>query len=726
MANLPTVAPRVGSANPLSAELRRPRPLQVLRRRFWTIAGACLLGVVTALGYLSVAPFKYTAEATLSLAVPDGHGNTDIKSGGFLGLDLPTIRTQVQVLESWSMAAQAVEKLGLVERPPAPEEPTWLDLPWLVEVSWLTDWLAHVFGREQHTARSAISYRLLDVVDEFRRGISVATDGRSYVIQVRYQARDPKFAEAAANALAQVYLDDQLEYKSESLSRLSRWLTRRTEEARNKLHDSEWGLSLLRQQSNITETKGLTVSQQQLAELNSQLVLATAELAQREARARSLHDIARGAGDAEAAPEVLASPLIQLLRDQEAQLLRQAGEIASRYGDKYPAARGVQVELADLRRKIAVEVDKIAQSIAAEADVARSRVQSLKATIAGLQRTVSTANSADVRIHELEQQVETDRGELTAYMTHATEAADEELLVRADARLVSPAVEPVKPSAPKALLVLAFGLGSGLMVGLLLAALRDRTDDRARGIGQTEAITGLPCLGLVPHLSRARGGHAPVEEVIDRPESLFSEAVRSVGALLEARSAARAPRVVLVTSALPNAGKTFFSISLARSSALAGQKVLLVDCNMRGPAVAAMLQCSDGGGLEEVVRGRELGMNPIRTDVVSGLHVLPTQPSERLHEVLSSPALTALVDEARRHYDLVILDSPALMQGPDVLMLWRLADVGLVLVPWRRTRLNALLRALHRLVVRDGKRLATLLSDVPPAAYRRYVRGRVM
>jgi Mrp family chromosome partitioning ATPase len=94
--------------------------------------------------------------------------------------------------------------------------------------------------------------------------------------------------------------------------------------------------------------------------------------------------------------------------------------------------------------------------------------------------------------------------------------------------------------------------------------------------------------------------------------------------------------------------------------------------------------------------------------------------------MLSSPVLSALVDEARHHHDLVILDGPALMQGPDSLVLWQLADFGLILVPWRRTRINALLRALHRVAVPNGKRLATLLSDVPLDRYQRYLRGQVM
>jgi uncharacterized protein involved in exopolysaccharide biosynthesis/Mrp family chromosome partitioning ATPase len=722
LAQPPAVRP-----SPLYSEMRMPRIVGMLRRRFRAVGVVALLGLAGAVGYLYVTVPQYTAQAMLAL----GSGDTRLGADGRFSsapapTDLSTIRTHVEILESWSMSAHAVEKLGLVEKPSRSEQPSILTVA-TVWVSDLYGRLWNALGLPEPAGRAAIHNRLLSAVEEFQRGLSVVTDGRSYVIQVRYRSEDPRFAADAANALAEIYLGDQLDYKLEATGRLSRWLTQRTEAAGNRLHAAEAALSQFRQQNNIADAKGLTVNQQQLAELNSQLVLATAELAQREARARNLKEIARDGVNSDAAPEVLASPLIQLLRDQEAQLVRKMAETADRYGEKYPSANSARSEITDLRRKIAVEIGKIAQSVAAEGDVARARVASLRGTIDGLQRTVSSASAADTRQHELDQQVEAARTELAGYQAHSVEAGDHELLIRPDARLVSPAIEPIRPSAPKTLLVILLGLGVGLVVGVMLAVLRDRMDDGARGVGQVEAVVGIPCLGLLPRLGRyRRSSRSAAAEVIDHPDSPYSEAIWSVLVTLDVSLPAHSSKVVLVTSAMPGAGKTGFAVSLARSAAKAGHRVLLIDCNLRGPAVATTLQCEDSQGLDALVAGEKLTENPIRADPASGLRVLPTRRSPRIHDMLSSPALSALVDEARRHHDLVILDGPALMQGPDSLVLCQLADFGLVLVPWRRTRINALLRALHRIPVPSGKRLATLLSDVPLDRYQRYLRGQVM
>ncbi|MBV8538776.1 MAG: CpsD/CapB family tyrosine-protein kinase [Alphaproteobacteria bacterium] len=214
--------------------------------------------------------------------------------------------------------------------------------------------------------------------------------------------------------------------------------------------------------------------------------------------------------------------------------------------------------------------------------------------------------------------------------------------------------------------------------------------------------------------------------MIECPDSPYAEAMWSLLASLEMSMPAQEPMVVLVTSALHGAGKTGFAVSLARSAAQSGHRTLLIDCNLRQPGVAKLLQCADAQGLDAVVAGETLSESPIRADAASSLRVLPTRASTRVHDTLSSPTFRALVDEARRHYDLVVLDGPALMQGPDSLVLCQLSDVGLVLVPWRRTRINALLRAFHRVAAPSGKRLATLLTDVPVDRYQRYQRGLIM
>jgi capsular exopolysaccharide synthesis family protein len=693
------------------------------------IALLLLIGLGGALAYVHITPLQYTAQATLMLtgsavnpASSDPHDATITVSP-----DMPTVRSQVQVLESWSMAALVVDRLHLTERSELNgSRPGLLDrAPWLVRA---VAWAKHALGLadDSRAVLSSDERRLLTTIDATMRRTSIVTDGRSYVIQIRFRSEDAKLAAVVATTLGQVFLDDQTRYKADSLGRVSESMVQRSAELRKNLNDAEWRLRLFIQQNKMGETKGTSVSQQQLAELNSQVVLATAELAQKEARVATIRSAGQAASPNDASAEVLASPLIQKLREQQSQLAGNISEMTNRYGDRFPALVNLRTALDDLKRTIAAETERTVRSVEMEADIARARMRSLRGSLDTLQRTVSTANTSDVEIAGLQREVDLTGALLNTFLTRSNDATNEKLFIWPDARLVSEAAEPIRPSWPNTYLVIVIGIGCGGLIGFLIAMMRDRLDDGVQAVEKIEAMTGVHCLGLIPkspprQLAIGSGDMTGLPRI----EAEFTEAIDSIGSGLDLLAADQTQRVVLVTSALRSEGKTNFAVSLARSYATTGQRVLLIDCNLRHPGIARTLKCSDANGLDSLLAGRAPLESPIQIEAASGLHFLPTRSSPDVHKLLSTAILPSLIEEARRHYDLVILDAPALMQLSDPLILWRLANVSVILVRWRKTPLTAVTRALHRLALTNSSRIGLLLTDVAPNSYRRFLAGQI-
>lgn len=683
--------------------------LAIIRRRLWLVAVMIGVGVTGMVGWLSVVTPLYTAESAVIIETRKlNTRELETIVGGILA-DFPVVRSEMAVLQSWPILARVVDALRLdmtVE-----QGGTQPSKPGLKKRIKIMLGLAKDEPDPQPT-REEVALALL-------RNVTVVNDGRSYIIRVRVVDKNPSRAAAIANEVVKQYLDDQLENKVHTIQKLNVWLNERTEELRAKMVAAETAVQQHRERHNLIDAKPVMIMEQ-LPHLNSQLALAAAERAEKDARLRQAQAAAR-TGDASGATEVLSSLLIKNLREQESLVIRKIAELSERYGDKHPLMLAARQEQGQLRAQVNQEIAKIVAAATSDAEVARARESSLRASIDQLQRQISTANPAVVRLKELEREAETTKSTLDAYLARLNQTSSQDSFQRPDARLFAEATAPTIPTFPKKTLFLFIaGAASGL-IGLVLAFFMDRLDDRVRSGDQLERRFSLPCLGLIPRASR---WDDPAGEICDDPHSRFAEAVRSFRAVIGMASARGDVKVVLFTSALNGEGKTALAVSLARSAALDGEKVMLIDCNLRNPGVVAAINArSEAAGLAELSGGDP--SRPVRVDPASGLHYIPAGLTRaRPKEVLTSPAFRAVLAEARKRYDIVILDAPALTGGPDAGLLARLADAAVVVAQYRQTPMSILTKALQRLAFSQDRLVAFVLTKVDVAAFVRYQSGR--
>lgn len=693
----------------------------VLKRRRAVILGcAALMTVLAAIIVFQLTPI-YTAEAVVMLdtrktQVLDVQA---VMSG--LQSDEAVVRSEVEVLKSPTLAGRVVDKLDLTTSKylnPALTPPTFWQR--YNPVAMVRNLFAPDEPQQQMSPEEKKIAERNAVIGNVMGHVSVFNDGRSYIIKIRYDAPDPVLAASVANGFANQYLLAQLEAKFEATQRATDWLNEHLADLRDKARDSDQAVQLYRTQHKLITTKDETVTTQQLSELNSQLIIATADLTQKETNLRQIQSMVNTSGP-ESVSQVLSSPVVQQLKAQESALLQKQAELATRYRPEHPEMINIQASIRDVKRKIQEEANNVIRSMANDVAAARARVAALNSSIQQLQQTASVQDEAGVQLRELQREADANRTLYENFLNRFKQTSAQEDIQQADARLVSRAGVPSVPSFPRKLTFIEIALALSLIVGVLLAFVIEHLDNGFRTGEQIEKTAGVPFLGHVPAILT---GKLPHHLVVQQPVSAYAEAIRSVRTALRFSQVDNPPKVVLVTSSLPNEGKTTFAVSLAQSVARSGARALLIDCDLRHPSVARLFDAPKGPGLLSLFKdGADLSQM-IQVDGASRLHYIPVQGgTSNPQDLLGSQHMKEFLKRIRDQYELIVLDAPPVLAVTDSLVLSHVVDAALFLVQWEQTPRQIALGAL-KLMQTQGTHLAgVVLTRVNVRKHAKYGYG---
>ncbi|NKN34551.1 GumC family protein [Marichromatium bheemlicum] len=736
MQPMPPFAGQVAPDN--DADLIDLRELfRTLWRRRGVIIGTVLLFTTLAVIFALQLTPRYTASALLTLqtrqeAVVDIQA---VMSG--LSTDASVIRTELDVISSRRLIGKLVDQLQLTKDPEFNaelREPSVLARLLDPRTYLSADWLAALgLGGDATEALSADERAQREraaVISAVTETLSATNPKLSYTIKIAFESEDPKKAARLANTLAELYLTDQLEAKFEATQRATDWLSTRIRDLRAKVLAAETAVQEYRERHKIVQGSQGTVTEQQLAELNVQLITAQTDLAQAEARYHQVQEQVAQQGNAAALGDVLRAPLVQSLSEQEAEVRRKLAEITKRYGPRHPDTIAVKSELADIRGKLAEEVDKIVASLANDMQVAQARVDTLSASLKRLARESSALEKSRVELRELERDAESSRVLLETFLSRFKETSNQEDLQQADARIISEAQVPVVPSFPNKKLIVAVALVLSLMIGLGLAFLLEALDNGFRALVHLERETRLKGLGMVPKITAARlKSSVPVRYALDKPTSAFAEALRAVHtSLMFGHPGERKPKILLATSALPGEGKTTFCASLGLLLARAGNtRVLYVEADLRRPNLAKAMPGLDEDRpcITDYLTGRVARWQDcVIHDTDTGLALMAAGTKVRDPQtLLQSERMRDLVREAGADYDLVIIDTPPLLAVSDAVILTHYVDTTLFIVRWESTARDAVKSALDLLRKAGAPIGGAVLSQVDAKRHAYYGYG---
>ena len=711
-----------------------PDPRQSVRwawRLIWRsrylILACLMLGVVPAILFLQQVTPRYTSAALIMIQAPD---TNDVLTDRTVGmsralLNESVMTTEADLIGSGTIARRVVAKLHLDEDPEFNKKlakPKALDV-FLTSINPLT-WIPLPGGNGDLT-KSLSPAAQEDVardkvVNTVLHNLKVTFQRRSYIISVQFTSEDPEKAARIANSFAEMYVLDRLEASFEEAHRISDWLGERLQTLQKDVATAENAVELFRSEHGLRQTgvRQTTIGEQQLSELNSRLVIARSDLAEKQARLGQIRSLVRSHGNVETSSDVLQSTLIQRLREQESAKSSELSDAMKTYGDRHPKIVGLRADLADLRSKISDEIQKIATSVANDVEVASAGVNSLQHELDQLRHQDNTNNEVGVRLHELERQAEANKTLYETFLARFKNEAEQGHMRRANARVVSVASIPIAPSYPRKLvtlfLVTVFSLGLGLAIVFLL----DRIDNAVRSADEAEALTGLPMLAMVP--SHASDSSRPIDALLSQPRSALADGVRSLRTALLTASDTDPNQIILVTSSEPKEGKTFVSLCLALMVSKAEDRVLLIDSDVYRPRLHSALNLSGERGLAQVLVGELRFEDVVQRGIGGSLDFLPAGRHANLTEVLQGPRIEALFAELRTRYTRIVVDSPPVLAVSEVRTLARLADRVIYLIKWSATARDAVRNGIKLLRAAGGNLFGVVLSQVNQRKHSRY------
>lgn len=735
---------------------------RIISRQKWIILGTMTL--VTLLGAIIIFSLAPRYMATTFVEISPRQANIVDFEAVLSGLpaDNATMATEIQILRSRNLADKTITKLeldrdpefnpalrapGLVSRfsewilgvsqdrraedggdlqngqvPKAEEDPSFniRKILGLLPARWRSAETSRESPAEQAQQERST------VIDVFLEKLSVAPQGRSRVIGITIETETPRMAAAAANTLADFYIVAQLEAKFEAAKRANAWLSDRIMKLRDEVSMAEQAVESFRKGSGLIRGgTNATLVGEQVSELNRQLVTERATRAEAEARVRQVEKLLKQPRGIETIGDVLTSNLIRDLRRQETVVERQVAELFTEYGERHPRMINARAELGDIEAKIREEVDKIVQGLRNEVAVVRARSTSLNKALGDLKKEIAGLNASEVQLRAFEREAAASRALLERLLTRSKETSSQENFQQADANVISSAAVPRVPSFPKKGILLILSFAVATVLGVSLAMALEYLDFGFRSTEQVERILGMAPLGLVPALKGLKTvGSEPHDYVLDNPTSAYAESIRNLYTNLLLLEVSKRPKVILFASALPNEGKTSVALSLARLQANIGQKVVVVDGDVRRPSAHTALKIPPGPGLVDYLLGEASLDQVTQKDPRSSLHILQAGNTRvNSADLLDTVSMQKLLRNLAKRYDLVIIDSAPLMAVSDTLFLSRFTDKTVVLVRWKQSSRETTKLVLNRLLNAQCDVAGVLLTRVNVKEHAKYGYG---
>ncbi len=533
----------------------------------------------------------------------------------------------------------------------------------------------------------------------------------SRVLEVTFTAQDPVVAAAAVNNAMDVYIKDQYSAKARAVHRATEQLQKRAEALRQETQRHEDAIAAYRARLGLFQGMHAGFDAEQISHLTEELVRARTELANADARL----DAARGRAGAGA--QAAIAPSVVQLRAQQDQLAAQAQIRQGRLGANHPEAEGLRRQTEAAQRNLAAEITRVVASIEAERRAAKDRVATLEANLRTAQEEADRTSRAQIPLNAMQRDADAARAELQAVLRQIQDTAQKAAIETAEAHEISQALPPERPSWPPTGQYTLAACAAGVFGGLLLVCVLHLFDTSVNGGEDIRAATGLPCFALLPEVGKRQLGHLRVEDyVARRPLTAFAEQIRGLRAGLWL--GAHRPRTIAITAARPSEGKTVLTLSLGRSAKLAGESVLLIECDLRQPKFARILGAEGDLGLSDLLRGTARLEDVVRQDPLSGLAYIPAgKPGGDMLSLFLSDAMARLLKAMREQYDLILLDTPPVQAMSEARVAASLADAVLLCVRWRDTPRAVLRHALALLYETHANVVGSVLTRVDPRAH---------
>jgi polysaccharide biosynthesis transport protein len=552
-----------------------------------------------------------------------------------------------------------------------------------------------------------LSSETISTIENLRSAMVVARgQGQGLIITISVTSVDPIKAARLTNAVADAHVVDKLDARLDAAKRASGWLNDRLVELRQQVRESEEAVNRFRAENNLSAAgvNSATLSQEQLGQLNQRLVNARATAAEVKAKVEALEKVQSHGASLSSLPDTMNAGLLADLRRQLTDMSRQEADLLARYNSAHPAVVNLRAQIADINRAIRSELQRMLVTMRSEYELAKATENAVEKTL----RQVTGENDLDsskiVTLRELERNVAVNTTLFQDFLQRARITQEQPTFEARDSRVITPALPPESPSYPKKSSFFAVALGLGLAVGLGCAFAVEALNAGFTTPRQVEETLDLPVLGSISKVETRElmldGTPRSVPEFpLTKPLSRLSESFRLLRSAVQMSDVDHPPKVWQVTSALPGEGNTTVALAIAASATQSGQRVLVIDADLRHPSASRYFKADKNIGLVEYLVGEAELQRVLIVDEKLGIWVLPAGgKTQDPMDLLGSERFRALILALREKFDLVVIDSPPLGPVMDAAIISSTADKVLFVVRWASTPRELVANTLKRVV----------------------------
>jgi polysaccharide biosynthesis transport protein len=718
--------------------------LSVVRRHYWLILGCVALGAVIGAAYAGLLRPVYTASVTMM--IDSRRGGVQQKS--ILGDAEPTdsvIDSQIGilVLERPKIADAIAEQFVSSADPK------------LFESGDLLSSLARFLGAKgdnQSDAPRSDKERVQQLSAIIGDGLDIKRVGFSYLVNVNFSSHSRELGAKIANAAADAYIAAEMKAKDQDLRQASDWLQQRYQTLRDQASAADRAVVEFKNKNNIVTSDGKLINDQQVGSLNTELSAARAKSANLQAR---LEEIDKIIADQEVSGEVdstvseaLNNPIVTRLRGEYLDTMNKMADWSKRLGPNHLAVVTLRNQAKDIRNSTHEELKRIAEGYKSDYEIA-------KKDEAGLEKQLSATvaqipNEAQITLRSLEASAQSYRAFYDNFFLRYTESIQQQSSPIPDTRVISYATGAYKsyPSYPR---IITLSILGGFCFGFAGAFLREKLDRAFRTGLEVESLLGRECLAMIPDLGseaqaewRTSGrrqltiegsslgsaeerviSHIPLaaRTLVEAPFSPFTETIRALKMSADAPGRGGASKVIGLTSSLPLEGKSTVATALAGLAGLVGARAILVDCDLRKPALSQFLAPDASAGLLEVISGQVLLDDVIWQEPSTGIDFLPAinlLGISNTAQILAAEPMKRLFEELRNRYEYVIVDLSPVLPVVDVRATVDWVDFYFFVIEWGRTRFEVLRDALNVSNDINQNTLGFVLNKVNLSVIHRY------
>lgn len=535
------------------------------------------------------------------------------------------------------------------------------------------------------------------------------------IVDVAYKHPDREVAAKVANLIVEEYFLHNTRLRYNDSTAAVRELKGTVEDQQKLVEQLSHELQAYKEKNNMVSLdQRKDVVNDALKASNQERIRWNQQLAAAQIRINQINEYRNKKANLTELPFIASLPIItQLLQQQVTQNIT-LNSLRKRYGPKWPTVEAAATGLAETDRQLTIAVESACAQIEAEYQTALRNKDQAEQDYAKREQSSLELDRVALAYNEKERQLRTQEQILQNIVARRTETAMNSNISTQNARLVDPAVPPPenKPISPNVPLNLGLGVVGGLGLGLAFAFFVAFIDDRVKSSFDIEGVVGLPLIGVIPQIKRLET-HEKAQIVVNNADRQVAEAFLTLHSSLRLKDESKNAKCILTTSTIPGEGKSFTTSNLALTFAAHGEKVVIVDCDLRKPNVHKLFRVENLKGVIDVCAGRAKIEEVTVRGVHANLDIIPAGGrAKNPTQILNSKTFEVMISDLRKTYDRVFIDTPPLAAVSDALIILPLVDGSIFTIYFNKVRRKAAQFAAKRLLDANVPNFGAVLNGL--------------